>query len=117
MKIKLFSCYINISRCTMSFLGEKTPKPQPSFKLSLKCLLVLTAFLTNENELFIGKTKQNRTKQKRQSKFKRHYYKNRSLLFISLLKLVIQITKYGIPLVNSDMYLHLHLKGANFLWE
>lgn len=54
---------------------------------------------------------------KGQNKFKHHYFKNRSLLFISLLKVVIQIAKYGIPLIKSDMYLHLHLKSVNLHWE
>lgn len=86
----------------------------PSTKLSMKCSFVLIAFLTNENESFLGKAVY---KKKRQHKFKHHYFKNRSLLLISLLKLAIQITKYGIPLINSDTYLHLSLKGANFHWE
>lgn len=96
------------------FGGKKPPKPQLSIKLSLKCSFVLTASLANEKEPFIGKGKK---KKKRQNKFKHHYFKNRSLLFISLLKLVIQTTKYGVPLINSDTHLHLHLKGVDFHWE
>lgn len=83
----------------MSFLAKKTT----STRLSMKCSFVLIAFLTNENEPFIAKT----VRKKKQNKFKHHYFKNRSLLLISFLKLVIQITKYGIPLINSDMYLQL----------
>lgn len=79
------------------------------------CLFVLTASLTNENLPFIVKEKKKKAEQV--NKFKHHYFKNRSILFISLLKLVTEITKYGISLINSDTFLHLHLKGANFHWE
>lgn len=44
-----------------ALFGGKKPKPQLSMKLSLKCLFVLTASLTNENHPFTGEKQKGRT--------------------------------------------------------
>lgn len=97
------------------FWLTKKKKQKPHTKLSMKSSFALITFLTNEDEPFIGKALRRKKKKKKQNKFKHHYFKNRSLLLISLLKLAIQISKYGIPLINSETY--LSLKGSNFHWE